>query len=423
LGIRIERILERVRREHAEEQRALHQLFEIAATAPAGKEVRVFDLADELERRHRDGFARLEHVDSAVDVKTALLGAAGWLAFALGYVAAAALVVRGALAGELSAGDVVLTLALGTQINMQFVDLVHNFRWFAEASAAMGRYRWLAEYAADTARALQPAEPVTVPERIRSGVTFNRVRFVYPGTHAAVLDEFSEHFPAGSSVAIVGENGAGKTTLAKLLLRFYEPTDGSILVDGIDLRRFAVDEWRARLSTAPQDYARLQLIARESVGVGSLPHLDDLAAVSAAVQRGAAEDVVGHLPHGLQTQLGREFDGGVDLSIGQWQKLAVARSMMRVAPLVLILDEPTASLDAATEHSLFERFADQARQAAAASGAVTILVSHRFSTVRVADLILVIDGGRVVERGTHAALMAAGGRYAELYALQARGYR
>jgi ATP-binding cassette subfamily B protein len=222
----------------------------------------------------------------------------------------------------------------------------------------------------------------------------------------SLLADVHLHVPAGSTLAIVGENGAGKTTLAKLLLRFYEPTEGAIRLDGVDIRRFPVDGWRDRLSAGFQDFAQLRFLARESVGVGSLPRIEDRVTVAAALDRGAAGDLPAKLPAGLETQLGREFEGGVDLSTGQCQKVALARAMMRDDQLVLILDEPTASLDAATEHALFERFAEQARSAAARSGTVTLLVSHRFSTVRMADMIVVVDGGRVMECGSHHDLQA-----------------
>jgi ATP-binding cassette subfamily B protein len=338
-------------------------------------------------------------------------------------MAAVAFVVAQAVAGDLSVGAVVVTLSLGAQINGQVAELVENARWFLMTTQAVGRYRWLADYSARARAALKPVDPAPVPARLSSGVTFAGASFTYPGTDLAVLKDVDLHLPAGSTVAIVGENGAGKTTLAKLLMRLYEPTEGAILVDGVDIRRFEVEAWRERLSAGFQDFAKLQFLARESVGVGSLPHVDDVPAVMGALDRGAAGDLAATLPSGLDTQLGREFDGGVDLSVGQWQKLALARAMMRDDPLLLLLDEPTASLDAATEHALFERFAGQARRAAGRTGAVTLLVSHRFSTVRMADLILVVEEGRVVERGDHDALMVAGGRYAELYSLQARSYR
>jgi ATP-binding cassette subfamily B protein len=238
-----------------------------------------------------------------------------------------------------------------------------------------------------------------------------------------VLADVDLRLPAGRTVAIVGDNGAGKTTLVKLLCRFYEPSAGSITVDGVALGDFTVEDWRSRISAGFQDFGRLHLVARESIGVGDHALLGSDAVVLGALERAAAAELPAALPQGLETQLGRDFDGGVDLSQGQWQKVALGRAMMRQAPLLLVLDEPTASLDAPTEHALFERFTGAARQAAARSGAITILVSHRFSTVRMADIILVVSGGRVAEMGDHAALMRAGGLYAQLYELQARGYR
>jgi ATP-binding cassette subfamily B protein len=222
-------------------------------------------------------------------------------------------------------------------------------------------------------------------------------------------------------VAIVGENGAGKSTLVKLLAKMYEPTSGRILVDDTPLSRLETVGWRARLAGAFQDFVRFELPARHSVGVGDLARLDERPAVMTAVARAGAADVVGSLREGLDTQLGRAWPGGVDLSFGQWQKLALARGFMRDRPLLLVLDEPTAALDAETEHALFERYAATARDRA--GGLVTVLVSHRFSTVRMADLIVVLDGARVVERGTHDELMATRGRYAELYRMQAAAYR
>ena len=422
-GLRIERLLERVRTEHAEGRRALAELFELATTAGASKEVRVFDLGEELVRRHREVFEGLDRRERAADLRAGLFGAVGWGCFALGYMGAVAFVLARALSGDLSVGAVVLTMSLGVQVNRQVTELVENVRWFTRTTEAVGRYRWLADYAADAAAAAAVPDPASLPAQLVSGITFRGVGFTYPGTDVAVLSDVDLHLPAGSTVAIVGENGAGKTTLTKLLARFYEASDGAILVDGVDLRRFDVEAWRARLSAGFQDFARLELLARESVGSGWLPHIDDEPAVLAALDRAAAGDLPGDLPSGLATQLGRLFDGGVDLSVGQWQKVALARAMMRDDPLVLILDEPTASLDAATEDALFERFAGEARGVADRTGAITLLVSHRFSTVRMADLIVVVHDGRVLETGSHEELVRLGGRYAELYGLQARNYR
>jgi len=229
-------------------------------------------------------------------------------------------------------------------------------------------------------------------------------------------------FPAGSVVAIVGENGAGKSTLVKLLAKMYEPTSGRILVDETDLARIAPTDWRARLAGAFQDFFRFEFRARHTVGVGDIPRLDDEPAVVTAVSRAGADDVIVRLTGGLDTQLGPTWPGGVDLSFGQWQKLALARGFMRDEPLVLVLDEPTAALDAETEHALFERYA-AATRGDSTEGRITILVSHRFSTVRMADRIVVLDGARVVESGSHEALMLRSGQYAQLYGIQAAAYR
>ena len=238
--------------------------------------------------------------------------------------------------------------------------------------------------------------------------------FAYPGTERRVLEDVCLDLEPGSVVAIVGENGAGKTTLVKLLCRLYQPTSGRILVDGVELARMPADAWRSRLAGAFQDFFRFEFRARHTVGVGDVPRLDDEPAVVAAVDRAGADDVVDRLAAGLETQLGPTWPEGVEVSFGQWQKLALARGFMRDRPLLLVLDEPTAALDAETEHALFERYAAAARggrsngDADRADGRITILVSHRFSTVRMADLIVVLDGARVVEVGTHEELVAEG---------------
>jgi ATP-binding cassette subfamily B protein len=229
--------------------------------------------------------------------------------------------------------------------------------------------------------------------------------------------------PAGAVVALAGENGAGKTTLVKLLAKLYEPSSGTILVDGADLARMPVRAWRSRLAGAFQDFFRFEFRARHTVGLGDLLRLDDESSVMTAVSRAGAGDVITHLPAGLETQLGPTWPEGVEVSFGQWQKLALARGFMRDEPLLLVLDEPTAALDAQTEHALFERYAAATRARANGAGSITVLVSHRFSTVRMADLIVVLDGARVAEVGTHDGLMAKRGHYAELYNIQAAAYR
>jgi ATP-binding cassette subfamily B protein len=248
------------------------------------------------------------------------------------------------------------------------------------------------------------------------------VSFTYPGTDRPVLQDVSLTIPAGAVIALVGENGAGKTTLVKLLTRMYEPTAGRISVDGVDLAEIDVETWRRRTSAAFQDFARPELVAQHAVGIGDLPHVDDESAVRDGLGRAGAGGLVHALPAGLSTQLGSSWTRGVDLSTGQWQKLALARAMMREDPLVVFFDEPTASLDALTEHALFQRLAEAAR-GGSANGSITLLVSHRFSTVRAADLVLVLEDSRVAELGSHDELLEQRGVYAELYALQARSYQ
>jgi ATP-binding cassette subfamily B protein len=234
-------------------------------------------------------------------------------------------------------------------------------------------------------------------------------------------------------VALVGENGAGKTSLVKLLCRFYDPTEGRITVDGVDLRDMDLDGWRARTGAAFQDFVHFQLVASEAVGVGDLPAIEDLERVGASARQAGADRVIDRLPAGLSTQLGRWFEGGVELSEGEWQRVALARGLMRPAPALLVLDEPTASLDPRAEHEVFATFASMARRkadsvdvargtAGATGSPVTILVSHRFSTVRMADVIVVLHDGRIEEVGSHDQLLAAGGRYAQLFRLQASRY-
>jgi ATP-binding cassette subfamily B protein len=292
------------------------------------------------------------------------------------------------------------------------------------------RLAWLEDYAA----ALVASADQPVPARLMRGIRFEHVSFAYPGTDRLVLNDVNLELPAGAVIAIVGENGAGKSTLVKLLSKLYEPTSGRILIDNVDLHRVSADEWRTCLAGAFQDFFRFEFQARHTVGLGDVPRLDESRAVVTAVERAGAEDVVGRLAQGLETQLGPAWPGGVEVSFGQWQKLALARGFMRDRPLLLLLDEPTAALDAETEHALFERYAAAANasrngngvgdgHAAREDGRITILVSHRFSTVRMADLIVVLDGARVVEVGSHEELVAKGGTYAACYGIQAAAYR
>jgi ATP-binding cassette subfamily B protein len=414
---RRQKVLERC----AEPMRITRHLLETATTAGPAKEIRIFGLGPTLTQRHRALWAESDRIQDRTARLAGALSALGWSVFGIGFAGAIALVAHRALDGQATIGDVFLALTLASYVNQLVGGVAQVVTWLFSGLKTVGRYLWLVDYAAAATRAIEGETPP--PDRLVDGIEFDNVTFRYPATEVDVLRNVSFRIPAGSTVAIVGDNGAGKSTLVKLLSRFYDATQGTIRVDGVDLRRVDPAKWRARLSAGFQDFAKFELVARETVGVGLLADLDDEAAVRDALGRASAEGVVESLPSGFDTQLGKSFGDGAELSGGQWQKLALGRAMMRQDPLLLLLDEPTASLDAETEHALFERYAGAARSSAASTGAITVLVSHRFSTVRMADLIVVVDGATVREVGTHAELLAAGGLYAELFELQARAYR
>jgi ATP-binding cassette subfamily B protein len=400
----------------ASHDRLARHLFVLGTTASPAKEVRVSGIGGDLRAARRDARQRWYAPISATRWRSAIWQAAGWAVFGAAYVAAIAWVANGL---DLGVADVVLVVVAGQRLSFYVAQSVSELGFLRGVWLdSSRRLTWLEDYAerADREAVASP------PDRLHDGIRFEHVSFRYPGTDRWALEDVDLHLPAGAVVAVVGENGAGKTTLVKLLARMYQPTEGRILVDGTDLRTIATGAWRRRLAGAFQDFFRFELPASESIGVGDEPRLDDRPAVERAVTRAGADDVVERLPSGLDTQLGPTWDDGVEVSFGQWQKLALARGFMREAPLLMVLDEPTAALDAETEHALFERYATETR-AGVELGRVTILVSHRFSTVRMADQIVVLDGARVAEVGSHAELMARGGHYAELFSIQALALR
>jgi len=405
----------------SEQRRLANHLFDLATASAPGKELRIFGLRAEIRRRHDAVLRSNDRVLTKARARGTAWFAAGWFVFAVGFVLAVLFVANRAVHGLATLGDVVLAMTLASSLNEHVSQGVGMMTWLVETMKTVSRYLWLTSYAREHRSVVLDQMPV--PDRLSRGIDFEDVTFRYPGTETVVLRDVNLHIPAGATVAIVGDNGAGKSTLVKLLCRFYRPSDGKIKLDDTDLARFEMEDWRAHLSAGFQDFAHFEFEARETVGVGALGEIANDAAITNALGRANATDVIGALPRGLDTQLGKSFDDGVELSGGQWQKLALGRAMMRPHPLLLVLDEPTAALDAQTEHALFERYAHAAREAARASGAITVLVSHRFSTVRMADVIVVIDGGAVAEYGSHAELVAKNGLYAELYELQARAYR
>ena len=402
----------------AQASRLARHLFTTATTAPPGKEVRVTGIGERLVTERRAAWERWYGPVASARLGSAWWHALAWAIFGLAYVGAVVFVSAGLRA---PVSKVLLVLAAGARLSTYVgatVGEIGFLRGFWMDGSR--RLAWLENYAASVAG----SGDLPAPARLHRGIRLDHVSFAYPGTSRMVLDDVSVTLPAGAVVAIVGENGAGKTTLVKLLAKMYEPSSGSIVVDDTPLARVSARQWRARLAGAFQDFFRFEFRARHSVGLGDLPRVDDQPAVVAAVERAGAADVVARLTSGLDTQLGPTWPSGVELSFGQWQKLALARGFMRDQPLLLVLDEPTAALDAETEHALFERYAAAARSADAGDcGRITILVSHRFSTVRMADLIIVLDGARLVEVGTHDELMARVGPYSQLYRIQAAAYR
>jgi len=402
----------------AQTNRLARHLFNIATTAPPGKEVRVTGIGELLVTERRAAWERWYGPVAHARWGSAWWHALAWAIFGLAYVGAVVFLSSGLGA---PASAVLLVLAAGARLSAYIgatVGEIGFLRGFWMDGSR--RLAWLEDYAASVVA----SGDLQVPTVLRRGIRLDHVSFAYPGTSRVVLDDVSVMLPAGAVVAIVGENGAGKTTLVKLLSKMYEPSSGSILLDDTPLARMPAREWRARLAGAFQDFFRFEFRAVHTVGLGDVPRMDDEPAVVAAVDRAGAGDVVARLASGLDTQLGPTWPSGVELSFGQWQKLALARGFMRDHPLLLVLDEPTAALDAETEHALFERYAAAARGTSEShSGSITILVSHRFSTVRMADLIVVLDGARIVEVGTHDELMAKSGQYSELYSIQAAAYR
>lgn len=422
-------------------ERQRRGLFALACSPDAAKELRVYGLQSEMAARHDDLQARVNGPRRHADVLTGLWTSCGWLIFGAGFVAALWVIVAAAARGQASPGDVVLTIMLGSQLSGNVTSLVQMISWLQRAVRSTGYFLWLADFAKAARQPAARPEPAArqhaadrAAERPAASsaadraapqpggdLVLDKVCFGYPGTESKVLHEVSLVLPAGSTVAIVGENGAGKTTLVKLLCRMYAPTSGRISYAGADLADYDLRGWRGGLTACFQDFCRLEFLLSESVGVGDLALIDDQEAILAALAGAGAGNLPDILPRHLGTQLGISFTGGTDLSTGQWQKLAMSRAGMRPAPILRILDEPAASLDPASEYEIFARYQTLARQAGSSS--TTIFVSHRFATVRMADLIVVLDGGRVREQGGHRELMARGDLYAELYTLHARGYQ
>ncbi|MEM6289327.1 MAG: ABC transporter ATP-binding protein [Bacteroidota bacterium] len=395
------------------ERRELDYLRYVGASDETAKEVKVFGLNGYLAERYRALADAYYRANRGLALRRASWGGLLAAVGTLGYYAAYAVIVYRTASGTFTIGD--LTFLAGSFGRMR--GLLESM--LAAFSTVSGQALYLADlfsfFDIEPRVATRP-NAVPVPEAIREGFVFDDVGFRYPGAEAWAVRHLSFTLRAGEALALVGENGAGKTTLVKLLARLYDPEEGRILLDGRDLRDYDLDSLRSAVGVIFQDFVRYHLTASENIAVGRISERDDRPRIEASAKRSLADSVIASLPEGYDQTLGRRFRAGVDLSGGQWQKVALGRAYMRDAQL-LILDEPTAALDARAESEVFERFKDLT------VGKTAVLISHRFSTVRMADRILVLDGGEVEAVGTHAELVAAGGRYAELFELQAQGYR
>ena len=377
------------------------------------KELRIFDLGRYLINLYRRTFDRFFRENSSLTLRS---NTAGFALQALGAAGSAAIlgfITFQAMLRRVTLGDLALYFQAYQQTVNSTTQLLQGITSIYERGLFVNNFFEFLEF-----EPLIPAESggIEVPDPIREGIEFEDVHFTYPGTDKPVLQGVSFRISPGESAAFVGSNGAGKTTVIKLLCRFYEPNSGTIRIDGIDIREFDTASLRRQIGVIFQDYGRYQETAYTNIGYGSLDDIGDKERVQEASRKSGAHRVIEDLPDGYQTQLGRWFRDGVNISIGEWQKIALARGFMREAQL-LILDEPTSSLDVQSEHEVFERFRDLT------TDKMAILISHRFTTVRMADNIIVIDDGKIIEQGTHEALLELGGRYSVLFNMQAQAYR
>jgi ATP-binding cassette, subfamily B, bacterial len=394
------------------EARMQSYLEAVLAREDHAKEVKLFGLGPRLLQRYRDIFTRLYREDRALSIRRD-----GW-GFALGLVATATLygayvwIALSTVRGAITLGQMTMYLLLFRQGQSAVSAILSAVGGMYEDNLYLSTlYEYLEM---PVARAAGVA--VYGPDRA-DGVRFEHVNFTYPGASEPALVDINLHLPPGSSLALVGENGSGKTTLIKLLTRLYTPDSGRVLLDGLSLTEWNDEALKARIGVIFQDFTRYQMLVGENVGAGDERYFEDEARWRDAAAKGQAAEFIDRLGQGYQTQLGKWFKDGQELSGGQWQKIALARAFMRTGADVLVLDEPTAAMDARAEAEIFEHFRSLARER------ITILISHRFSTVRMADQIAVLDRGRITEQGSHEALMALGGHYAQLFSLQARGYR
>ena len=394
-------------------RRKMDYLRDLGGSKEAAKELKLFGLRDFLI----ESFSGMANTifDQNVDLSKRKLAAGTFLSLlaTAGYYSAYALVLWDTIRGrfEIAVLVILTTAILQVSANLQQI--------FVNASGVADQALFLTDllgfFAMEPTVRSKP-DAIKIPRPIRQGVEFRNVSFAYPGTTRLVLKDFNFHLRPGERVALIGENGQGKTTIVKLITRLYDPTEGQILIDGVDLREYDMEDLCHEIGVIFQDYMRYEMTARDNIAVGRIEERDRLDRIEQAAQMSLADEAIARLPAGIDQQLGRRFEGGVDLSGGEWQRMALARAYLRDAQL-LILDEPTAALDARSEQEVFQRFAELTK------GKMALLISHRFSTVKMTDRIVVLSHGVLTEEGTHEELIRHGGLYAEMFEMQAASYR
>jgi len=395
------------------QRRLLDYLRFLGAGAQSAKEIKIFGLGGHLTEQYREIAEAIDKENKGIALKRAVMGSGLNLVSTGGYYGAYVVVLVRTLGGGISVGTFTFLTGAFNRSRSYIERILSSFNDITEQALFL---KDLFEFFEMRPSIHSKPDAIPAPRPIREGFEFQNVSFAYPGSSKLVVRNLNFRLYAAEKIALIGENGAGKTTLVKLLARLYEPTEGRILLDGVDLRDYVVEDLRREIGVIFQDYMRYDMPARQNIGFGSIDALSDEARVQSAAYKSLAKNVIERLPNGYDQMVGRRFEGGVDLSGGEWQKFALARAYMRDAQ-ILILDEPTATLDARAEYEVFQRFAELTR------GRMAVLISHRFSTVRMADRILVLADGAIQEQGSHQQLVALGGRYAELFELQAAGYR
>ncbi|MEY3990271.1 MAG: hypothetical protein RI985_1352 [Chloroflexota bacterium] len=397
----------------APEFRQIRYLEELMTTDKSIKEVRLFGLGTPIIQRHDDTFSQYYNEDVRLARKRSFLSMWWGFVSTASFYVAYAWVIWLTISGAITLGGLTFYMAILRQSQNTFQTLFNSINWLFENGLFMTQ---LVDFFNLKPIMPQTSDAKPMPEPMREGIVFHDVSFRYPEREEWTLRHINLHIKAGETLALVGINGAGKTTLVKLLTRLYDPTEGSITIDGIDIRDMDMADLQRHIGVIFQDFVRYQMSLNDNIGFGNVARINDRTRIEQAADQGGAAEIATTLSHGYDTTLGRQFQQGRELSGGQWQKIALSRAFMRDGG-ILILDEPTSALDAQYEYEVFQRFRELTQ------GRTAILISHRFSTVRMADRIAVISGGELVELGTHAELMANDGDYARLFEMQASGYR